>query len=73
MADYFEIVLDGDADVLRGFVTGYLAASGLAHEVFVAREYRIEHDSLAHQLAEWIVCWYRMWRARSLSSMTSPI
>jgi hypothetical protein len=54
MSDYYEIVLDGDAKVLRGFVAGYLSASGLAPEVFVARDFHVEHDSLAHQLAEWI-------------------
>jgi len=54
MSDYYEIVLDGDAKVLRGFVAGYLSASGLSPEVFVAREFHVEHDSLAHQLAEWI-------------------
>lgn len=54
MSDYYEIVLDGDAEVLRGFVAGYLAASGLSTQVFVAREFHVEHDSLAHQLAEWI-------------------
>jgi hypothetical protein len=54
MSDYYEIVLDGDEEILRGFVAGYLAASGLSAEVFVAREFHVEHDSLAHQLAEWI-------------------
>lgn len=54
MADYYEIVLDGNTDVLRGFVAGYLAASGLDQEVFVASEYHVTSDSMAHQLAEWI-------------------
>lgn len=54
MSDYYEIVLDGDVEVLKGFVAGYLAASGIDREVFVSREFNVEHDSLAHQLAEWI-------------------
>ena len=54
MAEYFEIVLDGNTHLLRGFVAGYLAASGLHEEVFVASEFHVEHDSLAHQVAEWI-------------------
>lgn len=54
MTDYYEVVLDGNTDVLRGFIAGYLAGSGLARRVFVARESHVEHDSLAHQLGEWI-------------------
>jgi hypothetical protein len=54
MTDFYEIVLDGDCEVLKGFVAGYLAAGDLHNEVFVAREFHVEHDSLAHQLAEWI-------------------
>ncbi len=54
MSEYYEIVLDGDAEILRGFVVGYLAATGLGSKVFVCREFHIEHDSLAHQLGEWI-------------------
>jgi hypothetical protein len=54
MSDYFEIVLDGNTDRLRGFVAGYLAASGLEREVFVSSEFHVESDSLAHQVAEWI-------------------
>ena len=54
MSEYYEIVLDGDADILRGFVVGYLAATGLGSQVFVCREFHIEHDSLAYHLGEWI-------------------
>ena len=54
MYDYYEIVLDGDAEILRGFVVGYLAATGLGSQVFVCRDFHIENDSLAHQLGEWI-------------------
>jgi hypothetical protein len=54
MSDYYEIVLDGDAEILRGFVVGYLAATGLGSKVFVCRDFHIENDSLAHQLGEWI-------------------
>jgi hypothetical protein len=54
MSDYYEIILDGDAEILRGFVVGYLAATGLGSQVFVCRDFHIEHDSLAHQLGEWI-------------------
>jgi hypothetical protein len=54
MTDFYEIVLDGDCEVLKGFVAGYLAAADLQNEVFVARELHVENDSMAHQLAEWI-------------------
>lgn len=54
MSGYYEIVLDGDVEVLKGFVAGYLAASGIDREVFVSREFHVQHDSLAHQFAEWV-------------------
>lgn len=54
MTDYYEIVLDGDVEVLKGFVAGYLAASGIDRDFFISREFHVQHDSLAHQFGEWI-------------------
>ena len=54
MSDYHEVVLDGDAEILRGFLVGYLVATGLENKVFVSRDYHVENDSMAYQLGEWI-------------------
>lgn len=54
MSDYYEVTLEGDPDILRGFIAGYLAAVDLDRRVYVASDYHIHHDSLAYQLGEWI-------------------
>ncbi len=54
MSDFYEIVLEGDEEVLRGFVAGYLAAADLDRRIFVSEDFKIQHESLAYQLGEWI-------------------
>ncbi len=53
MADYYEIILEGDPEILKGFLVGYLSAAGITEEFFTAKESGVEHDSFLQELAEW--------------------
>lgn len=54
MSDYYEVLLEGDVEVMRGFIVGYLTGAGVEEPFYVAKECGVEHDSLAREVAEWI-------------------
>jgi hypothetical protein len=54
MSDYLEIVLDGDAEIMRGFFVGYLSGAGVQSDVFICQDFHVQHDSLAREVGEWL-------------------
>jgi hypothetical protein len=54
MKKYYEVVLEGSFDLMKGFVLGYLEGSGIKGEAIFEAEHHIENESKFGQLLRFI-------------------
>ena len=47
---YYEVILEGSFDLIKGFVLGYLEGSGIKGEAIFGREHHVENESKFGQL-----------------------
>jgi hypothetical protein len=44
---YFEVVIEGSVELMKGFITGFLEGQGIAGDVFFGDDYHIEEENPA--------------------------
>ena len=47
---YYEVIIEGSFDLIKGFVLGYLGGSGIKGEAIFGREHHVENESKFGQL-----------------------